>query len=470
MMTLAVMGLLASGSLLEQLAHWNTFVKVDKFMILVPIMLNLKGNLEMNLSLRMSTAANIGEIDGRRTRRALVMGNLALLQVQALIVASVAGVLCFLLGQQNHAAAATASESDVKAASVAVQTQASRRGLVHSSKRPQGDMTARLRNGYFEFALVIATSMLSASLSSAVQGTFLCALVIWTRRIGGDPDNMAVPIAGSFGDLVTLTVLGLLASGLVRTEGTVLSTVVLALLVLMCVAFVMLTLRNAYVHELLADGWVPLFTATLISSAAGLLLDENAAQYDGFSLLAPVVSGLPGGAAAIYVSRISTSLHSGRSDGPTKPAQDTSDYVPLTEGGVPAEPDTRPATRSKFQRWASYVFDSCTPRAPVEGWVVPLVLLANAIAVGIVFLVFLWATGRMHFGWPFALCFTVLVVTSNAVALFLAHWFCQILWYWDYDPDVSCLPFVTSMVDVVGQLLQLGAFSVSHSLGDRVST
>ena len=38
------------------IAHWTAFVKVDKLLILVPIMLNLKGNLEMNLSLRMSTA------------------------------------------------------------------------------------------------------------------------------------------------------------------------------------------------------------------------------------------------------------------------------------------------------------------------------------------------------------------------------------------------------------------------------
>ena len=96
MLALAVVGLLASGTLLERLAQWNSFVKVDKFMILVPILFNLKGNLEMNLSLRMSTAANMGEVDSRRTRRALVTGNLALLQVQALIVAGVAGILFFL--------------------------------------------------------------------------------------------------------------------------------------------------------------------------------------------------------------------------------------------------------------------------------------------------------------------------------------------------------------------------------------
>ena len=42
--------------------------------------------------------ANIGELDIRLTRQTLVMGNLALLQVQALIVSFVAGLVAFLLG------------------------------------------------------------------------------------------------------------------------------------------------------------------------------------------------------------------------------------------------------------------------------------------------------------------------------------------------------------------------------------
>lgn len=45
---------------------WSAFVKVDKFLILVPILFNLKGNLEMNLSMRMTTAV--------RTSSALTAG------------------------------------------------------------------------------------------------------------------------------------------------------------------------------------------------------------------------------------------------------------------------------------------------------------------------------------------------------------------------------------------------------------
>lgn len=36
--------------------HWDVFVKTSELFILLPILLNLKGNLEMNLAARFSTS------------------------------------------------------------------------------------------------------------------------------------------------------------------------------------------------------------------------------------------------------------------------------------------------------------------------------------------------------------------------------------------------------------------------------
>ena len=73
--------------------------QVDELIMIIPVVLNLKGNLEMNLSARLGTAANIGELDKPSLRRKIILGNLSLLQVQATVVSFVAALVAFALGR-----------------------------------------------------------------------------------------------------------------------------------------------------------------------------------------------------------------------------------------------------------------------------------------------------------------------------------------------------------------------------------
>lgn len=70
---------------------------ISELIVIVPVIMNLKGNLEMNLSARLGTAANVGELDDPSRRRKIILGNLALLQVQATVVACVAASVAMLL-------------------------------------------------------------------------------------------------------------------------------------------------------------------------------------------------------------------------------------------------------------------------------------------------------------------------------------------------------------------------------------
>lgn len=72
--------------------------KINELIMIIPVILNLKGNLEMNLSARLGTAANMGQLDNPKSRNSLILGNLALLQVQAAVVSFVAACVSFLLG------------------------------------------------------------------------------------------------------------------------------------------------------------------------------------------------------------------------------------------------------------------------------------------------------------------------------------------------------------------------------------
>jgi solute carrier family 41 len=80
------------------LQHWQAMMQVDQLIMIIPVILNLKGNLEMNLSARLGTAANVGELDKPDARQTVIYGNLFLLQVQATVVSFVAGCVSLVLG------------------------------------------------------------------------------------------------------------------------------------------------------------------------------------------------------------------------------------------------------------------------------------------------------------------------------------------------------------------------------------
>ncbi|KAG0332981.1 hypothetical protein BG004_001016 [Podila humilis] len=64
-LVIAVSGLICAGWLLDVIQHWQVFIDISELIILIPILLNLKGNLEMNLASRLSTASlAVGSIAG----------------------------------------------------------------------------------------------------------------------------------------------------------------------------------------------------------------------------------------------------------------------------------------------------------------------------------------------------------------------------------------------------------------------
>lgn len=83
---------------MHPLQRWRAMREVHQLIIIIPVVLNLKGNLEMNLSARLGTAANVGELDDPATRRSMILGNLSLLQVQATVVSFIAACVALVLG------------------------------------------------------------------------------------------------------------------------------------------------------------------------------------------------------------------------------------------------------------------------------------------------------------------------------------------------------------------------------------
>ena len=90
--------------------HSAVFTNVTELFILVPALLGLKGNLEMTLASRLSTQANLGNMDTRREKFKMIGGNMALIQV----VDSVVLVLCSSIYQVEKLPSSPPSRSDAE--------------------------------------------------------------------------------------------------------------------------------------------------------------------------------------------------------------------------------------------------------------------------------------------------------------------------------------------------------------------
>ena len=248
---LATAGLIFAGWLLDIVQHWPVFERVTELFILVPIVLNLKGNLEMNLASRLATAANSGLLSNMESAKGVISGNMLLLQVQAIVVGLMAGLEALFLGSVFH---------------------------------PEF-------NTWTEDFLLINTSILTAAVTSLLLGTLMCGLVIGCKYLNLDPDNIATPIAATLGDLVTLWILaGISHISLVAID-TPVTPVVLLTVLLSLPLWWMLAYRNDHVNAVLKRGWTPIIVSMAISSVAGLLMEEYIRRFEGLAIIIPVLNG-----------------------------------------------------------------------------------------------------------------------------------------------------------------------------------
>ncbi|KAI6143916.1 Mg transporter [Pisolithus tinctorius] len=418
---LTTVGLLFTGELLDHVSRWRAMRAINELIMIVPVILNLKGNLEMNLSARLGTVANMGSLDDPRTRRNTIYGNLALLQVQATVVASVAACVAMALGSIIPDPPSTAPISVVGGVSDSMR-------LLSRAPRPLPMKPGQPKSGLAEnlsfprFIMVASSAMMSACLSSILLGSFMCALIVACRRFGLDPDNIAPPVASCLGDLVTLCLLAVVSSFLINFVNTPLLFILILCLVLSATSCFFVVRRNSCVKDLVWQGWLPLFGAMVISSATGIVLDTFASRYQGFPLLAIVISGLPGSVGSISISRLSTSLHA-----------------------VRHHPHSRRKEPSKK--------------------LVTTTLLLITIPVEIIFLATLHAFGWLRLPILFAILTVLLFCCAVTISLFIANALTDFLWSKDLDPDMYALPIHSATMDLIGQLLLVLCFQLVSLTG-----
>ncbi|XP_064489079.1 solute carrier family 41 member 1-like [Ornithodoros turicata] len=386
---LAGFGMVGAGLLLDEVKTWPAFVEVSELFILVPGLLGLKGNLEMTLASRLSTQANMGGTNTARDVLKTSIANMALLQCQSVVVGALASFYAVLT---TMVTGTSVTGSHV--------------------------------------ALIVSTSTITASLASLVLGGVMIAVVVSSKRCGVNPDNVAIPIAASLGDITTLGLLAFVSTCLLDFPGqdVWIPLLVVAALTLLLPVWIILAYKNKHTKDVLFSGWMPIISAMVISSLGGNILDAVIKRFGEMATFQPLMNGVGGNLAAVQASRMSTYLHSHR---------DEPIYAEVKQLDGPVGGSSVVCS----------IFSSRDSNVRSKYLLLLLVIPGQLVFLTIISLVDM---GSFQLSFGFVLLYTATALVQVALLLQLTHSLIAIMWRRKMDPDTAAIPFVTAFGDLIG--------------------
>ena len=143
-------------------------------------------------------------------------------------------------------------------------------------------------------ALLCASSLTTASLASLLLSGIMIIVVLLSRRFNVNPDNIATPIAASLGDLTTLIILSSFGSLFLHAHlsDSWMNVMVIGVFLVATPVWAMAASRDGATKIVLEEGWSPIIFSMLLSSGGGFVLEKAMKNFKQMALFQPVINGM----------------------------------------------------------------------------------------------------------------------------------------------------------------------------------
>lgn len=162
----------------------------------MPALLGLKGNLDMCLASRLSTQVNLGNMTSRQGVVRMIVGNIALVQVQATVASFLVAMFAVSVG------AAMTGEFYFENMML----------LTASAMFTATSSCFVLGRNYLKFAYIYILYYFIFYILYRLVDFVLVAVILFSQKYRLNPDNLATPLAASIGDVVSISLLSFIAS------------------------------------------------------------------------------------------------------------------------------------------------------------------------------------------------------------------------------------------------------------------